>query len=695
MSLKFLRQASGRALVVAAMTAGLIGATAAVASASTTPGNKWYVATSGTDTNNDCAVKTNPCATIDHALAEQAASGVTGTIHVKAGTYSQQVLVGAGNSNVVIDGAGASTTTIDAPSAGLASDTDTDSSEPQFYVVDVSPGISGVTLENFSVNGTTASSFLDGDGDSCSQSFVGVYYHESSGTISDVDVTGIDLPGDLFGCQGGTGIYVNSSSSDHATVSMTGVSELTTAFTSLTKAALPAGTYSQDILPVKAEPAGWTSGSVAVNGYIVSASADGPKDLFITGTTSTASPDKSVVNYDPYTPAYDKNGIACDDAYTKCTISGATIQGDGPQNGIGQNGILAWGSENVTIDGGTTVSNNTWTGGGGSGNAASGILLLNGGTFTVENSNVSDNDVNIYAGEIQAYGLVNPTVGTWTINDNIASGATSDGASAGEDGYGEGIQLDSTTNGVVVQDNQVSGSAQANLLLTGVSGATIGGPGTDQGNIFTDSFAGAGMVVGGPGTECEYAYGNSCAPGNGNPDQFSSVGNTFIDNSSTGNGAGLVVEGSYDPSLVGPADPDAAYSNTFTGNVWQGNLFANAADFSTEGSTNGPVQNSYSGNVANGVACNPTEGGSASLDGLSGGSTVADVTTTSGSPDITTTASGGFNSVSSGEGVTDGDVDITPGTTVSSTSGSSAVLSGNAKDSNSSDTLSFGNLWGC
>jgi hypothetical protein len=40
-------------------------------------------------------------------------------------------------------------------------------------------------------------------------------------------------------------------------------------------------------------------------------------------------------------------------------------------------------------------------------------------------------------------------------------------------------------------------------------------------------------------------------------------------------------------------------------------------------------------------------------------------------------------------------VDIAPGTTVSSASGSSAVLSANATASNTSDVLSFGYLWGC
>jgi hypothetical protein len=49
------------------------------------------------------------------------------------------------------------------------------------------------------------------------------------------------------------------------------------------------------------------------------------------------------VNYNAYTSAYDKNGIACDDVNTSCTIKGSTVQGLGATNSVAQNGILAWG----------------------------------------------------------------------------------------------------------------------------------------------------------------------------------------------------------------------------------------------------------------------------------------------------------------------------------------------------------------
>ena len=618
MSFRFLRRTSARAVVVAAMTFGFIGTAATVASAS--GGNNWYVnGTTGNNTGNNCSVETSPCQTISWALQKQAAEDVTGTIHVAAGTYVEQISATPADSDVTIKGAGETNTIIEPPASGLLSDTDTDSSNPQFYVVDVAPGTTGFNLEKLTVNGLNASSFLDTDGDGCSQDYVGIYYHASSGLLKKVEVTGADMPADLFGCQGGQGIYVNSTSSDPANVTVTKVSLIAPTSTTTTKADLPANTYNDDILPVKSVPASFTGGGVTVNGYQMQATPDGTKDLLITGTTDSDSPSGSTVNYDPYTPSYDKNGVTCDDNWTTCSITSSAIQGEGPNDLIAQNGIQAFGAASVTIGGATptladTVSGDTWTGGGGSGNAASGILLLNNGPTSVEGNTVSDSDVDIYAGEVQAYGLVYPTPGTWAIANNTVSGATSDGESAGEDGYGEGIQLDSTTNNVVLTNNVVSDSAQAGILLTGVSNATIGGVGSDVGNIATGSGAGAGIVVGGPGSECELAFGSSCAPGAGNPDQFSSTGNTFSENSASDDGEGVVVEGQYEPSQVGPSDPDAAYSNVFSANVWSSNLHANVADFSGYGST--PPSNSY-GDPSHDT-CEPSEGGSSSLTSLTG-----------------------------------------------------------------------------
>jgi hypothetical protein len=88
----------------------------------------------------------------------------------------------------------------------------------------------------------------------------------------------------------------------------------------------------------------------------------------------------------------------------------------------------------------------------------------------------------------------------------------------------------------------------------------------------------------------------------------------LADNTVTANGAGVIVEGQYDPSIVGPSDPDAAYGNEFSGNTWSDNAIANVADFSGYGAT--PPSNSYGSPTAD--SCEPSQGGSVSLNGYTG-----------------------------------------------------------------------------
>ncbi len=614
------------ALALVSMVAGFLAITAPAASASGP--NKWYVATSGTNHNNACASATRPCATITYALAEQAASDAAGIINVAAGTYQEQVSITQANDNVKIKGAGA-TTVIEAPTSGLLSDTDTDSSQPQYYVIDVAPGTIGVGLSKLSVNGLPASepngsSFLDGDGYGCGQDYVGIYYHEASGSISKVSVNGIDMPADLYGCQGGQGIYVNSDAADPATVSMNKVSELSPTTTITTRADLPAGSYTNDQLAVHTIPAGYTSGPVIVNGYNLNASKDTNRVLFITGTTSTDSPSGSVVSFEPYTPAYNKNGITCDDAYTNCTITNSTVQGEGPTNSIAQNGIQFFAAGSATMSG-NTVSDDSYAGGG-AGNSASGVLILNAGTVTVENNTVSDSDVNIYAGEVAAYGLEANSTGSWDIESNTVSGATATGDSAGQSGYGEGIQLDSTNQvgSVLLEGNTITTSTQAGLLFTGASNAVVGGA---SGNTIEGNEA--GIVLAGPGTACETQP--NCQPGAAG---WTSGDNDFVNNTVTSNEAGVVAEGTYVPASLASyglsPDPDAALGNNFSDNSWSSNLLANAIDFSGTGDpsqSSPPIQNEWGSSDPNPSAntndtCDPTPGGSPSVNGLSGNSYV-------------------------------------------------------------------------
>jgi len=629
MNLRFLGRASGRLLVIAGMTIGVTGAAATIASAQVRPAvNGWYVSATGNDTGNNCTAASAPCATITHALIEQAASSTTGTIHVGAGVFQEQLVTTTGNDGVTIKGAGSGSTTIDAPSS-LAADSDTDSAEPQLAIVDVTPGTTGFNLQKLTVSGVSGESGLDADGDACNQDYLGVYYHASSGGLSKVDVTGIDMPQDLFGCQGGQGIYVTSTDTDSANVTISDVDETAPVSTTTTKAALPADTYDgNDILPVKSVPASFVNGQgIVVNGYNLTATEDTPKSLYITGTTSSVSPKGSVVNYLPYQPAFDKTGIVCDDNWTTCTITGSVIDGEGPTNSIGQNGIQGFGAASITIGGASASLGNTITGFSYSGTSATaaGVLLFNNGPTLVENNNVSSSDINIYAGNVAAFGDEPASNGSWSIEDNNVSDALcsgqnvtdSNGIPGCSSGWGEGIELDSTNFNVAVTGNHVSGSAQAGILVSGVQNATIGEAGA--GNVVTGNGTDLGMLMDGPGSECEVAYQSNCIPEPGNADQFTSTGNTVVDNSFSTNGIGVIADGGYGPNAFGGSDPEGTYANDFGGNTWSGNIAAGIADFTAFGST--PPSNTYgptAGSADN--SCDPSENGSSTLDSYGGGS---------------------------------------------------------------------------
>jgi hypothetical protein len=188
--------------------AGLVALPGAAFASSRTPhpshthSTTLYVATSGTDTDNSCTASINPCRTIDFALT-QAASGAT--IKVQAGTYNEQVQI---TKPVTIMGAGASQTVIE-PTSVPSTDTDTDSTEPQAYIVDVTH-TTGVNLKDIGVNGSAASSSIG----ACAPDYVGVYYHDASGSMTNDAVTGIELTpaADFFGCQSGLGVYAATDS---------------------------------------------------------------------------------------------------------------------------------------------------------------------------------------------------------------------------------------------------------------------------------------------------------------------------------------------------------------------------------------------------------------------------------------------------------------------------------------------------
>jgi len=178
-----------------------------------------YVAPYGTNGGNSCQSSSKPCQTISFAVGVAKAGA---TIKLQAGTYHEQVAI---TKPITISGAGA-TQSIIAPTSEPLSDSDTDSTLPQFYIVDVK-GTSGVTLKDVGVSGSSAVTALGNDGDGCGQDPVGIYFHDASGTLTGDAVSGIELPSGppegLFGCQSGQGIYAatDSSSSTPSNVTIT------------------------------------------------------------------------------------------------------------------------------------------------------------------------------------------------------------------------------------------------------------------------------------------------------------------------------------------------------------------------------------------------------------------------------------------------------------------------------------------
>ncbi len=182
----------------------------APATAGASGGNKLYVATTGSDTSNTCTVSTSPCLTIGHALSE-AASG--SKIEVAAGNYAEQLVID--KSVKIIGSANKSNPTVIEPLSLPTSDTDTDSSQPQYAIVDVTSGAKA-KLTNLIINGDMTESQFNG----CGNDFVGVYYHDASGSMTGDSVTNIELPQADFGCQDGLGVYVASDAGDTSKVSM-------------------------------------------------------------------------------------------------------------------------------------------------------------------------------------------------------------------------------------------------------------------------------------------------------------------------------------------------------------------------------------------------------------------------------------------------------------------------------------------
>ena len=140
------------------------------------------------------------------------------TIHVCPGTYPEQltitkslIIVGdSANGNAAATASGAYDPVITAPAAGLtanATDLFDNSGIAAQIFVQTPPGAAqptSVTITNIAVDGSNNQ--ITG----CGPDLVGIYYQNASGTLSHVVARNQQLTQDLFGCQSGLGIFVES-----------------------------------------------------------------------------------------------------------------------------------------------------------------------------------------------------------------------------------------------------------------------------------------------------------------------------------------------------------------------------------------------------------------------------------------------------------------------------------------------------
>lgn len=207
------KRAFGGVLVASALATGGMAALSPMAQAST--GGTLYVnASTGTDSGT-CRLLAHPCQTIAYALTQVTKNS---TIKVAVGDYPQPLkitqpvtIIGAGHSG------GSSTATLIDPSS-LITDTHPNNSEVEETIVDV-PGTTNVHLKDLEISGANAQGNFTG----CGTGFVGAYYHNSTGSMSSVQVTEVELPQDLFGCQQGLAVYVASDTGMTSSVNMSGL----------------------------------------------------------------------------------------------------------------------------------------------------------------------------------------------------------------------------------------------------------------------------------------------------------------------------------------------------------------------------------------------------------------------------------------------------------------------------------------
>jgi len=193
---------------------------------------------------------------------------------------------------------------------------------------------------------------------------------------------------------------------------------------------------------------------------------------------------------------YQKGGILCFDLGTTCVISKSTITGIGPTPLTSANGVQVWGTGSFTFEQ-NRVSDNTYTGPSGPASAV-GLLIINAGAVNVKRNMITANDVDVYALEDAAFGLVAPAR-QWSFVGNHLENATDDAPAPWNvegKGYGDGIDIDSTTNPVLIKQNRTISNFEYGIALFGTTGVTV-----KKNNLVFHAHGNYdGIYVGGPGS---------------------------------------------------------------------------------------------------------------------------------------------------------------------------------------------------
>ena len=256
---------------------------------------------------------------------------------------------------------------------------------------------------------------------------------------------------------------------------------------------------------------------------------------------------------------YQKNGIYCLDVGTSCTVEDTTITGVGPNPDQAGNGFSAVDVASVTATG-NAISNNSYAGAGGAGNQSEAMYFGDIGTLNVSNNVVSQSDIGIYLTD-DGNG---PTPGNWTVSGNTVTDA-SDNIAGGEADYGDGIQVDSSSNPISISHNTITGSAENGISLLSATNVTVS---ANQGT--TNS--GNGIYVGGPGIA-------SSSPSS----QDIITGNTVRKNGGDGILADTGNNGNTFTSNDGIRNVNFDFQDLGSGNTWGANTCTPAHDASPAG----------------------------------------------------------------------------------------------------------------